>query len=354
MTFSFSAYKSALRRSRRQIRNVLVASALVGLFVAFGTPRVYESGVVLAPETGSSGILGSGMLSKTLMMGLGKMAGSSEDAIYPDIYPDVVQSTDFIVSLFHVPLVGKEGAMDCDYYTYIAHRQKHAWWEYPLMPFGALMRMLTEGDDNLRPLATADSVRTNVICLTREEVGVAKAIGNNVDCTVDEKTGVIDIKVTDQDPVVAAVVADTIMRRLQEFITEYRTQKAVNDSRYLESLHEEARRDLAVARAAYAAFCDANQDIMLKEVETRQEELENEVELKQEIYSQLTEQLQMARAKVQEESPAFTIVQKAIVPVRHNNTPKAIVLVIWMMAGVVCQQLWMLARNARAIFKLEA
>ncbi|MCF0194142.1 MAG: chain-length determining protein [Bacteroidaceae bacterium] len=354
MTFCFSAYKSALRRSRRQIRTVLVASALVGVFVAFGTPRVYESGVVLAPETGSSGILGSGMLSKTLMMGLGKMSGSNEDAIYPDIYPDVVQSTDFIVSLFHVPLIGKEGPMDCDYYTYIAHRQKHAWWEYPLMPFSALMRTLTAGDDNLRPLASADSIRTNVICLTRQEVGVAKAIGNNVKCSVDEKTGVIDIKVSDQDPVVAAVVADTIMRRLQDFITEYRTQKAVNDCHYLESLHAEARRDLSSARAAYAAFCDANQDILLKEVETRQEDLENEVELKQEIYSQLTEQLQMARAKVQEESPAFTIVQKAIVPVRHNNTPKVVVLAIWLLIGFVGHQLWLLARNAREIFKLEA
>lgn len=40
-----------------------------------------------------------------------------------------------------------------------------------------------------------------------------------------QKTSVISISVMDQDPMVAAILADTLQSRLQQYITEYRTKK---------------------------------------------------------------------------------------------------------------------------------
>jgi uncharacterized protein involved in exopolysaccharide biosynthesis len=63
------------------------------------------------------------------------------------------------------------------------------------------------------------------------------------------------------------------------------------------------------------------------------DELENEMQLKYTIYQQVVEQLQLAKAKVQERTPAFTIVQEATVPVKHSSQPKIVTLIIWMLLG---------------------
>ena len=43
--------------------------------------------------------------------------------------------------------------------------------------------------------------------------------------------------------------------------------------------------------------------------------------------------MQLAKAKVQERTPAFTIVQNATVPIKHSSRSKAVTLIIWMFLG---------------------
>jgi uncharacterized protein involved in exopolysaccharide biosynthesis len=57
------------------------------------------------------------------------------------------------------------------------------------------------------------------------------------------------------------------------------------------------------------------------------------MQLKFNIYQQVVEQRQLAQAKVQERTPAFTIVQRATVPIKHSSRPKVVTLIIWMLLG---------------------
>jgi uncharacterized protein involved in exopolysaccharide biosynthesis len=65
----------------------------------------------------------------------------------------------------------------------------------------------------------------------------------------------------------------------------------------------------------------------------KEEDLENDMQLKYNIYQQVVEQRQLAQAKLQERTPAFTIVQRATVPIKHSSRPKVITLAIWMFLG---------------------
>ena len=77
-------------------------AAVLGLAVAFGTPKEYKSSVMLAPETATSNNLTSGISSLASMVGMDMNFGNSDDAIYPELYPDLIQSTDFLVNLFPI------------------------------------------------------------------------------------------------------------------------------------------------------------------------------------------------------------------------------------------------------------
>lgn len=166
---------------------------------------------------------------------------------------------------------------------------------------------------------------------------------------MDKKTSVITIEVTDQDPLIAASLADTLMNRLQVFITDYRTKKAIRDLDYIRNLYEDAKADYTSARKEYAAFCDANQDVILQEVQSEMEEMENDMQLKYNTYTQLTEQLQMAQAKVQERTPVYTIVQNASVPTKHSNKPKVLILAVFLFIGFVLHNIGMFMRHGKEI-----
>lgn len=336
-----------LKRDKRAIFIYVGIAAVFGLIVAFTTPKTYNSTVVLAPEESGAGFSGS-ISSLASMVGMNMKIGQTGDAIYPEIYPDLVLSTDFVVGLFPVTVTTKEHDVKCDYYTYLLKHTKAALTDYPFIGLRELMKSLTSKDKQderigMKGVATP-------LWLTKEQDGVAKAISNNIKCSVDKKTNVITITVTDQDPLVAALMADSVKSHLQVAITNYRTKKARVDLDYMQKLFDEARRQYDKARQIYASYADANQDVLLQSYKMKEEDLENDMQLKYNIYQQVVEQLQLANAKVQERTPAFTVIQSATVPLKHSSRSKLATLVTWMFLGFMLRFVIVLWKNRKVFF----
>lgn len=320
-----------LRGDKKKIGIYCAVAAVIGLVIAFTTPKTYSSSVMLAPEESGQGFSGS-ISSLASMVGMNMKLGKTGDALYPEIYPDLVSSTDFVVNLFPVKVTTKDGSLTCDYYTYLLKHQSVALVDYPKVALVALIQMM-KSEEPKRP-GGKDS-KSDIIWLSKEQDEVAKGIKAGITCSVDKKTNVISITVKDQDPYIAATMADSVKEHLQVAITDYRTKKAKADYTYMQELFEEAKMQYDKARQAYALYADANQEVELQVYKMKEEELENEMQLKYNIYQQVVEQLQLAKAKVQESTPAFTIMESASVPVKHSNTPKAVVLIIWIILGFI-------------------
>jgi uncharacterized protein involved in exopolysaccharide biosynthesis len=135
--------------------------------------------------------------------------------------------------------------------------------------------------------------------------------------------------VNDQDPLICATLADSVRTRLQDFITDYRTNKARIDLEYYKRLTAEAKADYEKVRRQYVSMSDANNDIILKSVQSKIADMENDMQLKYNTYNVLNTQLQAARAKVQERTPAFTVLQGATVPLKATG-PKRMIFVFGM------------------------
>jgi len=112
--------------------------------------------------------------------------------------------------------------------------------------------------------------------LTVEENGLVEALNQRVSASVDTKTSVVTIDVNMQDPLVSAVLADTVVARLQEYVTNYRTNKARNDLEYALKLNEEAQSNYYKAQQRYADYLDRNQGLAFHSAQTMQDRLENE------------------------------------------------------------------------------
>ena len=318
-------------------------AAVLSIIVAFSIPRIYKSSVMLAPEETSNGFSGN-ISSLASMVGMNMKFGTSGDAIYPEIYPDAIESTEFLVKLFPVKVTSKDkGIKDMPYAEYLEKHQKSAWWMYPKELINKL-----KADDG-----PATKGKIDPSFLTKKQYDLCKAISNKIECHVDKKTNVIDIVVTDQDPLIAKTMVNAVTAQLQAFITNYRTNKARNDEKYMEQLFEEAEQQYTKSRLRYAAFCEANTNVVLKSVESKMEELENDMQLKHNIYTQVVEQLQMAKAKVQERTPAFTTLQNATVPVKHSNMPKVFILTLFVFLGFLIRLAILVKKNYKEILLFQ-
>ncbi len=332
---------------KREMAIYCAIGAVLSIIVAFSIPRIYKSKVMLAPEETSNGFSGN-ISSLASMVGMNMKFGTSGDAIYPEIYPDAIESTEFLVSLFPVKVTSRDKEIkDMPYWKYLDQYQKIAWWEYPRRWIDILMNKIKKSDESEVKQEIDPSF------LTKKQFDLCKAIISNIDCHVDKKTNVIDIVVTDQDPLIAKTMVNAVTAQLQMFITNYRTNKARNDLQYMEKLFQEAETDYTKSRLRYAAFCEANSNIILKSVESKMEELENEMQLKYNIYTQVVEQLQMAKAKVQERTPAFTILQNATVPVKHSNLPKVFILLLFVILSFLIRLVILLKRNYKDILSIQ-
>ena len=335
-----------LVKDKKNVCKYSFVAGVIGVALAFGTPKIYKSTVILAPEESGNGFSGS-ISSLASMVGMNMKMGQSGDAIYPEIYPDLMESTDFIVGLFPIKVTKDKTGEQYTYQDYLQNHQKLAVADYPMAMVKNLIEKL-KSDDEPGPGHQVDPFR-----LTKKENDIAKKISHNINCSVDKKTSVITIVVEDQDPLIAATVADSVQLHLQRAITDYRTKKARIDLDYMEQLFAEARKQYDKARQIYATYADANQDVLLQAYKMKEADLENDMQLKYNIYQQVVEQRQLAQAKLQERTPAFTIVQSASVPIKHSSRPKIITLIIWMFLGFMLRSSMLAWKNREQFINIQ-
>jgi len=223
-----------LRKYKRLYVKVLGITAILAVIITLSLPNYYNCTVKLSPEmSGMSSTSGLASLASSFGVDIGGAMGKSTDAIFPTLYPDLMNSVDFKTSLFNVTVTieGKDGEKDRTmlYYDYLRDEQKKPWWTAAL-----------EGGFKLFGEKKEDT-KINPFRLTKEQYGIVKFLDSRVSCAVDKKTMVISINVTDQDPVICANMADTVKNRLQKFITDYRTNKARVDLEYNKKIYQETK-----------------------------------------------------------------------------------------------------------------
>ena len=319
----------------------MLVGTVVGVVVALNTPKTFTANVVLAPEISGGGMGLSESLSdmaSSFGIDLGGKTKQSVDAIYPQIYPDLFASTDFIIPLLKVKIVTKDGQKKT-YLEHLIQDFKMPFWQRPKYWILTSIKKLKE--KNAKPGTTGVGAM-NPFRLTEDEEQIVDNVRSSISCQIDKKTNVISISMTDGDAQVAAIMADTLQMRLQDYITRYRTKKARDDARYYAKLREESRQDYLKAQHQYAVFADANQDATLATVKSEEEALENEMQLKFNVYNQMSAQLQQAQAKVQEQTPAFTIIEKATVPNKPSSTPRSMILMLFVVLSMVADIVWVL------------
>jgi len=307
-----------LLKYKKLYYKVLGITAVFAVIYTLSLPNYYKVTVKLSPELNSRRSTNS-LSSMASMFGinLSGAAGNTTEALFPTLYPDLMNSVAFHTTLFDIPVHRDKEDSVMTYYDYLAKGQKAPWWSEAMGATTKAIFSLFSGEKKKEP-AKVDPFR-----LTKKQAAIVKSMEKRIVCDVDKKTMMITIEVTDQDPLICATMADSVQQRLQDFITDYRTKKARNDLEFSRKAYDEAKERYEQARRRYANYADANMRIFLESYRTEQSKLSQELTIQSQVYTQASAQLQQAELDVQKDTPAFAVLEPATVPVKKAGPARA-------------------------------
>jgi uncharacterized protein involved in exopolysaccharide biosynthesis len=296
-------------RTRRPIALCVLCATLLATVVALLLPKAYTVTVKMAGENRSAG-LSSELTGLTSLVGMGLDLSllRSEEPISAELYPEIVASTPFLTEISHLQIDGKPLS------AYVQGFRQKSVRKEASAPTGAIPPRLLE---HLRKSLTVYT---------------------------DKKSGLTTLSVTLTDPLAAAVAADSLAAGLERYLIDWRTRKAREDFSFIQERFTEAQAGYFVAQEAYARFSDANQHTTRQSAAIERDRLYQAQQLAYTLYAQLAGQLEAARITVQEQTPAFTVIEPAIVPTRHSSPHRSLIVLIGLLSGIAIPMIVLFGR----------
>lgn len=240
---------------RKKIYKAAGIGLLIGIIVTISIPKQYTVEVTLSPEMGNNKGGGLSGLAASFL-GSGMTVGDGTDALNASLSADIVSSTPFLLELSTMEIsVAKNEVMTLN--TYLDEESSPCWSYvigFPGMVIGEVKLLFAEKDESI----SSGKTNQGAIELSKKESKKIETLKKMITATVDKKTSMTSVTATFQNPKVAAIIADSVVKKLQEYIIDYRTFKAKEDCLYLEKLFKERRQEYYAAQKKYADYLDSH------------------------------------------------------------------------------------------------
>lgn len=284
---------------------------LMGALIAFTSKVEFEAYCKLLPENQEAG--------KGNLGGLGSLAGlaginldmTGSGSLSPMIYPEIVRSMPFQLSLINTPIKFELLDSTLTSYEYLKNIDSPSLMgllvEYTIGLPGKVKSFLKKED-------TAVKGEGSFIKLSKEDFELIDNFRDRINITVSDETGIVTIRTEFPDPIASAALTDHIVRKLTSRVTAYKIEKATVNLNFIQERYLETEKRYQESQSRVARFTDENRNISSSVMQTEYERLQNDLNIAFEVYKGLATQLEQAKIQVKEETPVFTVLEPVRIP----------------------------------------
>jgi uncharacterized protein involved in exopolysaccharide biosynthesis len=147
------------------------------------------------------------------------------------------------------------------------------------------------------------------------------------------------------DPKAAAKISQIGIKLLKENVKEYRTQKAKRNLEFVKEQVQEAKKRFEKAQNRLAEFRDSNINLATAKAQTREQELQSQYDLAFNLYNSLSQRLEQAKLKLQEETPVLSVIQPISVPLESSAPNRLLILIVFGMLGGIVAVSWIFCKD---------
>jgi uncharacterized protein involved in exopolysaccharide biosynthesis len=330
-------------RSRKQILTTAIIFAIIGGIIGFLTPATYTASSTFLPQTAQAG----GGLSGSLG-GLASLAGINLSAgagaggeIPPSMYATVLGSQPFRKRLLEAKIIFQGDSVT--YGSYLENQPRSGLGilkEYTIgLPgkiIGAISRETKEVDEG---------GIEGLQALSDDEYELHLALAAKITLTADKKEGVVSLSVVEENPLVAAQIAQVTESALQDWIIEYKIKNAKSQYDFIEKQFEEKQKEFYSIQEQLANYTDRNQNVLAASYLTRLDRLQAEFDLVNTVYSELAKQKEQAAIQLSKDTPTFSILDPVKVPKLKSGPNKLLYIFGAFFIGLIIAAGWSLGRK---------
>lgn len=334
------------------ILQITLVFFVIGLFVALFSPKQFTAQRVFVPQTGKSASV-SKYAGLAAMAGISLDMGSSDATISPMVYPHLLKNVDFQRELMHTPIHFEgydEPIVLFDYYTDKKYKKFNLLSSIKKYTIGLPGVILTaiRGNDEDKPakaLPAGGEGDAKLNSFTLKEYRIAKMLGKCISLSVDQKQGYVTLTANMPEAVAATELCNSVYVLLKKYVSSYKTVKAQSDLEFVEDQCEEAKKDYEAKQRRYAYYVDSHRGIASASAKVEEQRLQADMQLAQQLYSELATNVMTSRIKVKEETVSFSDLAPASVPVQKTKPKRASILAIWLFLGICAGCGWVFVKD---------
>ncbi|MBA4854106.1 GNVR domain-containing protein [Emticicia sp. BO119] len=326
---NFQAFLKAIWKEKYYFLLIFILFVSLGLWYAFYLPEQFTSEGKILPEVQSKNNKFGGLSGLASLAGVDIATLEGTEAIRPDLYPDILKSTPFFLSLLHYKVTTKNN--------------KNLTFEQ------FYHQMIEKGKEIPERKNKRFPVKENgFLVLNQLNEDRILELKERIQANIDKKSGIITISVKMPDPVVSADIAHFSMVYLTEYIKNYRVDKLKKDLDFLEERVNMARGKFYSNQTKKAQYSDQFQlpTIRLQSADVQRERIESEYRMSSSFYNELLKKYEEAKIKLQQETPVFQILEPPRVPTRKSEPKKLLILLGAMFLGSVLGLVFILLKNS--------
>lgn len=353
---------------RRYVIIFTLAFLLLGIFHVSSGPEEFVSDAVLLQESaGDQG--GTQRFLQNLSGGFGfgtssssSSGGGSSGELGPGMYPMIVESVEFQRELISKPIefsAFEEEITLLEYFNeYHEEPLRDKVYSFvraytvqlPFRIFDWIINFSLFEEDKVDEQEEEEELDQRVLSLSTEESSAIGDVIPRIELVLDGN--LITVNTTMPDRMSAAMLNVIVIEQIQEYVTEYKVEKARQNVEFTESQLAVAEQRYNEAQRALAEFRDQNINISTNVARTEEESLSNHRDRMFNIYNSLSVEVEQARLRLQEETPVFSVMQKSSIPSRSLGTSNRII-VVFVILGVMFGFLYIFGRLIYGKLKSE-
>ena len=299
---------------RKQIIIISFIFVLMGVAAALLSPVVYTSSTTfINSQTEPSSNSGLSGVASLVGINLGGMSSGSE--IPATMYPQIAEGVQF-----------KRGLLNSD-----IDEKGQIKLESFLADYYAIEKSVTEN--------------SNRLFVSEYEDELFSVINDVISISVNQKDGFVTISAVMPDSEYAANTCINAREILQETVINNKIKSAKQKLEYSEKQLASKRIEFEEIQNKLAYFNDSNLNLVTSSIINERKKLEAEFEIINAVMIELSKQVEQRKLQVSEDTPVFSIIKEASMPVMRSSPKRTLMVLIFGFLGLVISTLYVLIKN---------
>ena len=329
------ALAKTIWEGRRTILKITLIFMAIGLFVALFSEKEYKASTTFVPQTTDGSSISGSLSGLASLAGINLNSMVSSSDIPPTLYNQIINSVPFEKQLLQTPLTIEGQPKPITYYNYYTNVYSPSVLGY-LKKFtiglpGLLLKAIKS-----KPVISSGVEGQPLLTISDDENTLIKQLNDQLAIDVNDTDGYISISATLPEAIASAQLAQRAQNLLQQYIIDFKIKKSAEQLKFIQGRYNEKEQEFKKIQQQLAGFKDRNQNINTTLAQSKLVQLQSEYDLAYSVYTELAKQMETQQLQVKQDTPVFTVLKPASVPIEKSKPKIPLILIVWTFSGIVC------------------